>query len=702
LYKDHTKPFEQRVKNLISKLTLTEKVSQLIFINKAVPRLGIPAYYWWNECLHGVARAGIATVFPQAIALAATFDSALVFKIADAISNEARAKYNLSRKYNNPKEFHGLTFFSPNINLFRDPRWGRGQETFGEDPCLMAKIGTAFVKGLQGNHKKYMKAAACAKHFVAHSGPEKFRHEFNAVVSKKDLFETYLPAYKALVDAGVAGIMGAYNRLNGIPCCANKWLLTDVTRESWNFEGYITTDGWAVRDFHNGHGITKNEVESSALAVKSGCNMIINGSTDDLMKAVRQGYLSENEVDKALYRLFMLRFKLGMFDPPETDPYKKLGEDVINCKKHKLLAKEAAVKSIVLLKNKGNILPLDKTISSICVVGPNAGNIDILLGNYSGFSSRMVTVLEGIVGKVSKNTSVNFFQGCLLAQQNLNSENWVKGYIDSADVVIAVMGLSPLLEGEYGDAIGSEHCGDREDITLPRNQIEFITYIAQMGKPIILLISGGSPVAIPEIHNLVDAVLYIWYAGEEGGNAVADILFGDAVPSGRLPFTVPRSLSQLPAYDDYSMQGRTYRYMKEEPLYPFGFGLSYSRFSYRALTISTSTVAVGQSVTVEVAVVNQGGREAEEVVQLYVTNLKAPVRVPLYELKDFKRVSIKPKQEKRIVFTITPAMLEYVDNRGERILAPGEFLITVGGVSPGKWQKRLGAARTIQKKLRVQ
>jgi beta-glucosidase len=547
-----------------------------------------------------------------------------------------------------------------------------------------------------------MKAAACAKHFVAHSGPEKFRHEFNAVVSKKDLFETYLPAYKALVDAGVAGIMGAYNRLNGIPCCANKWLLTDVTRESWNFEGYITTDGWAVRDFHAGHGITKNEVESSALAVKSGCNMIINGSTDDLMKAVRQGYLSENEVDKALYRLFMLRFKLGMFDPPETDPYKKLGEDVINCKKHKLLAKEAAVKSIVLLKNKGNILPLDKTISRICVVGPHAGNIDVLLGNYSGLSSRMVTVLEGIVGKVSKNTSVNFFQGCLLAQQNLNSESWVEGYIDSADVVIAVMGLSPLLEGEYGDAIGSKHCGDREDITLPRNQIEFITYIAQMGKPIILLISGGSPVAIPEIHNLVDAVLYIWYAGEEGGNAVADILFGDAVPSGRLPFTVPRSLSQLPAYDDYSMQGRTYRYMKEEPLYPFGFGLSYSRFSYRALTISTSTVAVGQSVTVEVAVVNQGGREAEEVVQLYVTNLKAPVRVPLYELKDFKRVSIKPKQEKRIVFTITPAMLEYVDNRGERILAPGEFLITVGGVSPGKWQKRLGAARTIQKKLRVQ
>jgi len=701
IFKDHTKSFQQRVTDLIARLTLTEKVSQLIFISRAIPRLGIPEYNWWNECLHGVARAGNATVFPQAIALGASFDSGLISHIAAAISDEARAKYNLSKKHNDPKTFHGLTFFSPNINIFRDPRWGRGQETFGEDPCLTAKIGAAFVKGLQGNNKKYLKAAACAKHFAVHSGPEKLRHEFNAVVSEKDLFETYLPAFKALVDSGVAGIMGAYNCLNGVPCCANQRLLLDITRDGWNFQGYITSDGWAVRDFHTGHGITKNPIESAALAVNNGCNLIINGSADDLMAAVHQGCLSESEVDKALYRLFMLRFRLGMFDPPETDPYRTLGEDVINCKKHRQLAGQAALKSIVLLKNEHNILPLDKNISSICIVGPNASNTNILFGNYFGMSSRMVTVLEGIINKVSKNTSVNFYQGCLLNQRNLNSENWVKGYIDSADVVIAVMGLSPLLEGEYGEAIASENFGDRADIALPHNQIKFIKYICEMDKPVILLIAGGSPVAIPEIHNLAAAVLYIWYPGEEGGNAVADILFGDAAPSGRLPFTVPKSVSELPAFNDYAMEGRTYRYMKKQPLYPFGFGLSYTVFTYSTLTISKSTIGLGRQVQVEVSVANQGSREAEEVVQLYITKLNAPLRVPLYELKDFKRIKLKAQQKKQVVFTITPAMLEYVDNSGERILEPGEFLVTVGGVSPGNWHTRLGAARTVQKKIKL-
>ncbi|MBN1797517.1 MAG: glycoside hydrolase family 3 C-terminal domain-containing protein [Spirochaetales bacterium] len=701
MYSDHTKSFEQRVADLISRLTLPEKVSQLIFINKAIPRLGIPEYVWCNECLHGVARAGNATVFPQAIALGATFDTDLIFKLATAISDEARAKYNISKKHGGTKIFHGLTFFSPNINIFRDPRWGRGQETFGEDPCLTAKIGTAFVKGLQGNHKKYLKAAACAKHFAVHSGPEKLRHEFDAKIPEKDLFETYLPAFKALVDAGVAGIMGAYNRLNGMPCCAHPRLLLEIARTKWKFKGYITTDGWAVRDFHTGHGVTKNPVESAALAVNNGCDLIINGLVEDLMAAVREGLLNEQRIDKALYWLFMIRFRLGMFDPPEKDPYKALGENVINCKKHRQLAKQAALKSIVLLKNKDNILPLDKNISSICVVGPNATNTDILLGSYYGVSSRMVTLLEGIAGKVSKNTTIQFYQGSLLNQANPNPVNWVKGFIEGSDVVIAAMGLSPLLEGEFGEAIGAKNFGDRAGIGLPKNQIEFIKDISEVGKPVILLISGGSPVAIPEIHDVVAAIVYIWYPGEEGGNAVADILFGDAVPSGRLPVTVPRSVADLPVFNNYAMRGRTYRYMKKPPLYPFGFGLSYTRFSYSALTISESPVKIGRKVKVTVNVANRGERVAEEVVQLYISKLNAPLEVPLYELKDFKRVTLKPKQEKQVAFTITPAMLEYVDNSGVRILEPGDFLITIGGVSPGSWQKELGAARTVQKKLNV-
>jgi beta-glucosidase len=701
LYMDTTKNFEQRVGDLIKRMTLKEKVYQMFDISGAVPRLAIAEYHWWNECLHGVARAGMATVFPQAVALAATFDLNLIYKIAGAISDEARAKYNLNRKHGHSKPFFGLTFFSPNINIFRDPRWGRGQETFGEDPVLAGKMGSAFVKGLQGKHKKYLKTAACAKHFAVHSGPERMRHEFNALVSEKDLAETYLPAFAALVQAGVAGIMGAYNRLNGVPCCANPRLLIDTARNKWNFTGYITSDGWAVRDFHTGHGITANSVESTALAVNNGCDLIIHGEAEDLMKALSQGLVSEKRIDEALHWLLLTRFKLGMFDPPGNDPYASIGQEVINCAKHRRLAREAAVKSVVLLKNANNILPLDKNINSICVVGPNASNTDVLLGNYFGLSGRMTTVLEGVVNKVSKKTTVNFYQGCLLNQRNSNPENWVKGYIKLADVVIAVMGLSPLLEGEYGEAIGAKDYGDRVDIRLPENQIEFLKYIYEMGKPVILLIAGGSPVAIPEIHDLAAAVLYIWYSGEEGGNALADILFGDAAPSGRLPFTVPKSVSDLPPFTDYNMEGRTYRYMKKDPLYPFGYGLSYTSFAYSPICMDSATVPKGRDFEVWVEVMNTGPRQAQEVVQLYVTNLSAPVRVPLWELKDFKRTTLKAKEKKQVSFTINPNMLEYVDDKGQRNLKAGDFLITIGGVSPGNWQQRLGASPTVQRKFKI-
>jgi beta-glucosidase len=701
LYKNPDKDLKTRIKDLLSRMTLEEKLSQLVYISNGVPRLELPPYYWWNECLHGIARAGRATVFPQAIAMAATFNPALIHKAASAIGDEARAKYNITGRQNKPRQFYGLTFFSPNVNIFRDPRWGRGQETFGEDPYLTGRMGAAFVKGLQGKNKKYMKAAACAKHFAVHSGPEKLRHGFDAWVSEKDLAETYLPAFKALVDAGVAGIMGAYNRVNGVPCCANRRLLLDTARREWGFKGYITSDGWAVRDFHTTHGITGNSVESTALMVNRGCDLVIHGAFDDLKQAVKRGLLSPERVDEACFHLLLTRFKLGMFDPPRDDPFKGIDPKVVECEKHRKLAAQVARESIVLLKNKNNILPLGEEITHICVVGPNAAGTDVLLGNYFGLGSRMVTVLEGIIGKAPADRSVTFFQGCQLKRENENPENWVKGYIADADVVIAVMGLSPLLEGEYGEAIGSKNFGDREEIGLPENQIEFIKHIRQIGTPVILLITGGGPVALPELHDLVDAVLYIWYPGQEGGNAVADILFGNAVPSGRLPFTVPKSCAQLPPYDDYSMRGRTYRYMKKKPLYPFGFGLSYTRFFYGPLRIKNPVAELGEEVTVETRVVNRGERQGEEVVQLYVSRLTGRSDLPLFELKDFTRITIGPKQEKTIGFTITPDMLEYVDRGGRRIAAPGDYLITVGGVSPGDWHKRLGAACSVQEKLKI-
>jgi beta-glucosidase len=700
-YKDPGNDPETRVADLVSRMTLEEKLSQLVYTSREIPRLDIPSYFWWNECLHGIARAGNASVFPQAIALAATFDPALIAKAAEAIADEGRAKYNMTKKHGGPRQFYGLTFFSPNVNILRDPRWGRGQETYGEDPVLAGRIGTAFVKGLQGNHKKYLKAAACAKHFAAHSGPEKLRHGFDAWVSEKDLAETYLPVFKELVEAGVAGIMGAYNRLNGVPCCANKRLLLDTARGLWNFRGYITTDGWAVRDFHLSHGLTKNSVESTALAVNNGCDLVIHGAYNDLLNAVKRGLLGTERVDEACFRLLLIRCRLGMFDPPALDPFRHIGPEVIGCEKHRKLAARAAEESIVLLKNRNNILPISPDMTRICVVGPNAAATNILLGNYFGLNTRLVSVLEGIAAKAGGHRSVTFFQGCLLDRENDNPENWVKGYVADADVVIAVMGLSPLLEGEYGEAIGSKEFGDREDIGLPENQVEFVTQICRMGKPVILLIAGGGPVAVTELHDLVDAVLYIWYPGQEGGNAVADILFGNAVPSGRLPFTVPRSLAQLPPFEEYSMRGRTYRYMKKQPLYPFGFGLSYTSFRYWALTLSKQAVRLGEKLTIEVTVSNQGSVQADEVVQLYLTRLSPFLNLPLYELKDFTRINLKPREEKRVSFTITPEMLEYVDNGGRRRAAPGRFEVIVGGVSPGNRHKRLGAASVVRQKFRV-
>ncbi len=694
MYKDPSQPIEKRVADLISRMTLEEKASQMLHEAKAVERLGIPEYNWWNECLHGVGRAGRATIFPQAVGMAASFDPDLLFRVAAAISDEARAKHHAAVAAGNRGQYKGLTFWTPNINIFRDPRWGRGQETYGEDPFLTAQLGVAFVKGLQGDDPKYMKAAACAKHFAVHSGPEADRHHFDAIVSQKDLYETYLPAFKAVVDAGVEAVMGAYNRTLGEPCCGSQLLLVDILRNAWNFQGHVVSDCWAVRDFHEHHNVTSRPEESVALAVNHGCDLNCGCTYRFLVNAVKEGFIEECTVDESLKRLFTTRFKLGMFDPQEDVPYSKISLDVVNCKQHRALAKEAAVKSIVLLKNKNNLLPLKKDNKKILVVGPNAANLHILLGNYFGLSNRLVTVLEGVIGKSREGTTFEYRQASLLKEEKTDKQDWSFFEAKSADLVIAVFGLDPSLEGEEGDAIASDEKGDRTDIRLPKVQEEYLRGLKECGTPVILVLSGGSPIAISE--DLADAILFIWYPGEEGGNAVADVLFGDVSPSGKLPLTFPKSVAQLPPYDDYAMAGRTYRYATEEPLFPFGFGLSYTQFSYDSISLSSLNITQGESIEIEVSVTNTGGRDAEEVVQLYLSDLEASVTVPFFALKGFRRIAVNAGERKTVTFTVTPEMMELVNHDGQRILEPGEFKITVGGASPGKRGLELGAPIPVE------
>ncbi|MCP4397890.1 MAG: glycoside hydrolase family 3 protein [bacterium] len=693
MYKDPSKPIEERVADLVSRMTLEEKASQMLHEAKAVERLGIPEYNWWNECLHGVARAGRATVFPQAIGMAASFDTGLFFRVATAISDEARAKYHAAVAAGNRGHYKGLTFWTPNVNIFRDPRWGRGQETYGEDPFLTSELGVAFVKGLQGDDPKYLKTAACAKHFAVHSGPEADRHHFDAVVSQKDLYETYLPAFKALVDADVEAVMGAYNRTLGEPCCGSQLLLVDILREAWNFQGHIVSDCWAVRDFHEHHKVTSRPEESVALAVNKGCDVNCGCTYEFLVKAVQEGLIDESTVDESLTRLFSTRFKLGMFDPQEDVPFSKISMDVVNCESHRALAREAAVKSIVLLKNENNLLPLKQENKKILLTGPNAASISALLGNYYGLSDKLVTVLEGVVGKLGEGTGIEYRNGCLLKDNTLDAQNWTFHEAESADVIIAAFGLDPSLEGEEGDAIASDETGDRSDIRLPRGQEEFLRKMKSCGTPVVLLLAGGSPIAFPE--DIADAILFMWYPGEEGGNAVADVLFGDVSPSGKLPLTFPKSVEQLPPYDDYAMKGRTYRYAAGEPLFPFGFGLSYTSFSYEKLELSSAKISEGERLTAGVTLKNIGERDAEEIVQLYLTDLDASVDVPQYALKAFRRVCLRAGESANISFEISPEMLALVDNEGNHLLEPGEFRVTIGGSSPGERSRQLGAPAPV-------
>lgn len=709
-YLDPDAPLEQRVRDLMGRMTLEEKVSQMVFESKAIPRLQIPEYNWWNEGLHGVGRAGIATVFPQAIGLAATFDPGLVGRIAAVVSEEARAKHHEFARQGYRRQYHGLTLWSPNVNIFRDPRWGRGQETYGEDPCLSGRMGVAFIKGIQGEDARYVKLAATPKHFAVHSGPEALRHHFDARVSARDLHETYLPAFReCVVEGGAESVMGAYNRTNGEPCCASPTLLGLILRSQWGFKGYVVSDCGAIFDLHAHHTVTSTPRQSAALAVRNGCDLECGRVYPSLVQAVQEGLISESEIDTALERLMRIRFRLGMFDPPERVPYASIPYDRVDCREHRALAREAARASIVLLKNAGGILPLAKDLGCIAVIGPNADDREALLGNYNGQPSRSTTILEGIRQAVSSRTRVLYAQGSdiLKDQDSIWGEKADDGFAEAlaaaerADVVVLVLGLSSRLEGEEGSASQSQWQGDRITIELPSIQKRLFDAVAAKGRPVILVLLTGSALAIPHEDELSRAVLLAWYPGEEGGSAVADILFGDASPSGRLPVTWVRSSDQLPPFTDYAMKGRTYRYFEGEPLYPFGFGLSYTQFRYDNLSLASAAVRAGEPLSVSADVTNTGLRNGEEVVQLYIWWPQAPGTTPLRQLCGFQRVSLKAGQTHRLTFTLSARQMSRVDESGARFVEPGRVRISVGGRQPDNRSQELSGTAVLSVEFEV-
>ena len=696
-YLDTSLSFAERAKDLVGRLTLEEKVGLMNHPAHGVPRLNIPAYNYWSEALHGVARNGRATVFPQAIAMAATWDKELIHKVATAISDEGRAKYHAALRRNGyTLQYQGLTFWSPNVNIFRDPRWGRGQETWGEDPFFTGEMAAEFVKGLQGDDPKYLKAAACAKHYAVHSGPEKDRHIFNAIVTKRELYDTYLPAFKKLVtEAKVESVMGAYNRTLDEVCCGSKLLLEDILRGEWGFDGHVVSDCMALSDFHLNHKITEDAADSAALALKYGCDLGCDHVFSEIPTAIERGDTTEALVDRALERTLTTRFKLGMFDPDEDVPFASISTDVVASKEHRQLAYRTATEAVVLLKNNNNILPIKPSTKKIFVTGPTATSMEVLLGNYYGFNNQMVTLLEGLVGRIPEGMGLEYHSGAPLKHPREIPNTWAPGMAQSADFTIVCAGNSSFLEGEEGESLLSPQNGDRESISLPQSQIDYIKELSIHGARIILVLTGGSPIALGEVENMVEAILFVWYPGMEGGRAVADVLFGDVSPSGKLPITFPKSLTQLPAFDDYSMNGRTYRYMTAEPLYPFGFGLSYTRFAYSELQLEKQTLAFGDSLNLSVTLTNCGESDSAEVAQFYLSDLHASTIVPIYHLIGFERVALKAGESKTIKFTVTPEMMSFFNDDGKLTLEPGQFRLEVGGCSPSKRGQELGAPKPV-------
>lgn len=817
---------QERVESLLSVMTLQEKIAQMQYDAPAIERLGIPKYNWWNESLHGVARAGYATVFPQSISIAASWDANLIHQVATVISDEARAKHNEFVRRGLRGIYQGLTFWSPNINIFRDPRWGRGHETYGEDPYLTGQLGVQFVKGLQGDDPKYLKVVATAKHFAVHSGPEPLRHVFDAEVSDRDLRETYLPAFRELVvDGGVYSVMGAYNRLHGQACCASTELM-DYLRKDWGFNGYVVSDCWAIEDIWKTHKVVKDAAEAAALAVKTGTDLECGQTYSSLPEAVKRGIITEKDIDVAVGRLMTARIKLGMFDPDSMVPYSKIPFLVNDNPAHDYLARQAARESIVLLKNANQTLPLKKDLKEIAVIGPNADEVESLWGNYNGIPSHPVTVLQGIKNKVEPQVDVMYAQGCELAdgisklvpipsiyletedgQQGAVGEYfannkfegnplftriddnidfyWESGTPDprmpvdnyavrwttylkvpesgdyeigvwsmpsfkiyddnklilkgenehhafhsqqkvslekgkrykivfdyanyhgdgtasllwtrpqphmlqdavetakKADAVVLVLGLNQRLEGEEMPIqLDGFKGGDRTHLKLPKTQLDLMEAIKATGKPIVLVLLNGSALAINYAAENMDAILSAGYPGQEGGNAVADVLFGDYNPAGRLPVTYYKSVDQLPPFEDYNMEGRTYRYFHQTPLYPFGYGLSYTKFAYSDLTLPKD-VKMGDPITVSAKVTNSGDRDGDEVVELYLTDEKASTPRPIRQLEGFKRISLKKGESQIVQFTLEPRQLSMINNKDKRVIEPGYFTISVGGKQPG-------------------
>ncbi len=680
-FRDSQLPDEIRISDLLSRLTLEEKISLLGYNSQGIPRLGMAPYNWWNEALHGVARAGNATVYPQAIALAATFNDELVLKVSDAISTEARAKYNLAVSEGRHLQYMGLTFWSPNINLFRDPRWGRGQETYGEDPFLTSKMGMAFVRGLQGNDPKYLKTSAAAKHLAVHSGPEAERHTFNAVVDEKDLRETYLYAFEKLVEGGVESIMCAYNRVNGEPCCTGKTLLEDILRDEWGFQGHVVTDCWALEDIYARHKVMSSATEVAAAAVKAGINLdCSNLLQGELKKAIDQKMLTETDINQALTPNLRTQFRLGMYDGPALNPYSKLGVESVHNPSSIALARQTAGESMVLLKNKNNLLPLDKTkYSSMVVAGSNAGSLDAMLGNYHGISGNIVTYAEGISEAAGPGISVQYDLGSDYTDTLHFGGVWAS---ETSDLTMVVIGLTPVLEGEEGDAFLAANGGDKANLDLPLPHVAYLKKLREKhNKPIITVITSGSAVDVSSIEPYSDAIILAWYSGEQGGNALADIIFGGISPSGKLPITFYKSLEDLPPYESYATAGRTYRYFDGDVQYPFAYGLSYGVFDYSWLIKPEKNYKKADTIDVTIKIRNSGRSDAQEVVQAYI-QYPGIDRMPLKELRAFKKVMVKKNEETIVTLGIPINELRKWDLKTSQWkVYPGTYSVVLGSDS---------------------
>lgn len=692
-------------KELVSKMTLQEKAEQLTYQSPAIKHLNVPEYNWWNEGLHGVARAGTATVFPQAIGLAAIFDDEFLGKVANIIATEGRAKYNEYSKKDDRGIYKGLTYWSPNINIFRDPRWGRGHETYGEDPYLTSRLGVAFIKGLQGEGK-YLKLAACAKHFAVHSGPEGLRHEFNAVVNKKDLYETYLPAFEACVkEANVESVMGAYNRTNGEPCCGSKTLLKDILRGKWGFKGHVVSDCWALADFHLHHMVTSTATESVALAIENGCDLNCGNMYLNLLLAYKEGLVTEEQITTAAERLMTTRFKLGMFD--EECEYNKIPYEVNDSREHNEVALIASRKSMVLLKNNGT-LPLDKSnLKSIAVIGPNANSEIMLKGNYSGTASKYTTILEGIHDAAGNDVRVYYSEGCHLFKDKVEDlarpDDRLSEAISVAersDVVVLCLGLDSTIEGEQGDAGNSYGAGDKENLNLPGRQQNLLEKVLEVGKPVIVVLGAGSALTLNGAEEKCAAILNAWYPGSHGGTAVADILFGKCSPSGKLPVTFYKDTAKLPDFTDYSMKGRTYRYLGHESLYPFGYGLTYSTVELSNLQVPSVKQGFG-SFDISIEIKNTGEYDIEEVVQCYVKDIESKYAVLNHSLAGFKRVSLKKGESKIVTIKLNKKSFEVVNDDGERLLDSKKFKLFVGVSQPDKRSLELTSVAPLEANIEL-